>query len=59
MGWCGSGDTLQQVELRFPTKEAAIAYARRQDLQFQVVEPRLSTPPIRSYAGNFRVPERR
>jgi hypothetical protein len=59
MGWCGSGDTLQQVELRFPTKDAAIAYARRQGLEFRVVEPHPSTPPIRSYADNFRAPERR
>ena len=30
MGWTGGDDTLTQVELTFPTAEAAIAYARRQ-----------------------------
>lgn len=59
MGWCGSGDTLQQVELRFPTKDAAIAYARRQGFKFEVTEPHFSPPPTRSYADNFRTPERR
>uniref|UniRef100_UPI003F71BEA0 NADH dehydrogenase ubiquinone Fe-S protein 4 n=1 Tax=Elioraea sp. TaxID=2185103 RepID=UPI003F71BEA0 len=28
MGWIGSGDTMSsQVRLRFPTREAAVAYA--------------------------------
>ena len=27
MGYCGSGDTLSQVELNFPTREAAVAFA--------------------------------
>ena len=27
MGWAGSGDTRQQLQLRFPSKEAAVAYA--------------------------------
>jgi hypothetical protein len=36
MGWTGSDDTLTQVELTFPTVEAAIAYARRQGLTFVV-----------------------
>lgn len=34
MGWTGGDDTLAQVELTFPSAEAAIAYARRQDLEF-------------------------
>ncbi len=36
MGWTGGDDTLTQVELTFPTAEAAIAYARRQGLTFVV-----------------------
>src|SRR5712675_1188267 len=32
MGWTGGDDTLTQVELNFPTLEAAIAYAERQGL---------------------------
>ena len=38
-GWIGSDDTEQQVQLRFPSKEAAIAYARRQGIEFRVHEP--------------------
>ena len=36
MGWTGDDDTLAQVELSFPSAETAIAYARRQGLQFIV-----------------------
>lgn len=39
MGWTGSLDTLSQVRLRFPTREAAIAYAERQGLNYEVREP--------------------
>ena len=27
MGWAGSGDTQRQLRLKFPSKEAAVAYA--------------------------------
>jgi ETC complex I subunit conserved region len=52
-GWIGSGDTERQVMLRFPTKEAAIAYARREGMDYRVFEPhkRIVTP--KSYAENF------
>ena len=36
MGWTGSTDPLAGLELRFPTLEAAIRYARRQGLDFAV-----------------------
>jgi hypothetical protein len=34
MGWTGGEDPLAQVELTFPSAEAAVAYARRQGLRF-------------------------
>lgn len=36
MGWTGGTDTLSQVELDFPSAEAAIAYAKRQGINFVV-----------------------
>jgi hypothetical protein len=39
MGWSGGGDPLAQLRLRFPSREAAIAYAQRQGLVFEVCEP--------------------
>ena len=34
MGWTEDDDPLAKVELSFPSAEAAIAYARRQGLQY-------------------------
>jgi hypothetical protein len=34
MGWTGGDDTLTQVELTFPTRESAVAYAERQGLAY-------------------------
>ena len=36
MGWIGSTDPMAQVRLAFPTREAAVAYARRQALDYEV-----------------------
>jgi hypothetical protein len=51
MGWTGGDDTLNQVELIFPSAEEAIAYARRQSLTFVVhgvQQPeRHCQPPLR------------
>ncbi|WP_207536765.1 ETC complex I subunit [Sabulicella rubraurantiaca] len=55
MGWAGSGDTMKQVYLTFPTKEAAIAYCEARDISYEV-EPPASPAPIKPkvYADNFR-----
>jgi hypothetical protein len=45
MGWTGGEDTLPQLELRFPSAESAIAYARRQGIDF-VVRGRNSSAPV-------------
>jgi hypothetical protein len=36
MGWTGSRDPLTQIELAFPTREAAVAYAESQGLRYIV-----------------------
>jgi hypothetical protein len=53
IGWIGSDDTQQQVFLRFPTKETAIAYARRKGLEYRVFEPHERVVRPKSYAENF------
>ena len=54
MGWAGSGDTREQVQLRFESKDAALAYAEKYGID-AVVHP---TPPrrlkLQAYADNFR-----
>jgi NADH dehydrogenase ubiquinone Fe-S protein 4 len=43
MGWTGGTDTLSQLELDFPSAEAAVAYAKRQGLNFVVQGPAEAT----------------
>ena len=59
MGWIGNGDTNTQVRLTFATREEAIDYARRQNIPFQVTEPREAKRVIKSYAENFAAVRKR
>lgn len=53
-GWTGSVDTLGQVRLRFPTREAAEEFAREKGLSYEVELPKPRKPRLKSYADNFR-----
>jgi NADH dehydrogenase len=55
MGWTGSGDTRRQVSLKFESKEAAIAYAQKHGIAFQVRAPQKRRHIIRrgGYGDNF------
>ena len=55
MGWTSSSDTQSQVRLNFPTKEAALEYAREHGIDAQVFEPKKRKPNIRpgGYGENF------
>ena len=52
-GWLGSDDTEQQIQLNFPTKAAAIAYARRQGIEYRLYDPHERVVRPKSYADNF------
>jgi hypothetical protein len=53
IGWIGSDDTDQQVTLRFPSKEAAVAYCEKHGLDFTIDEPQQRVIRPKSYADNF------
>jgi hypothetical protein len=53
IGWIGSDDTEQQLRLLFPSREAALAYVRRQGLEYRVDEPHERIVRPKSYADNF------
>lgn len=38
MGWTGSADPMAHMQLTFPTREAAVAYAQRAGLDYEVRE---------------------
>ena len=54
MGWTSSGDMRSQVRVSFPTKEEAIAYAKRNGIPYRVREPRPRQQTRKSYADNFK-----
>ncbi len=54
MGWTSSADTRQQIRLRFPTKEEAVAYAERNGIEYRLIEPKTPKRRPKSYAENFR-----
>lgn len=54
MGWVGSGDMRGQLKLRFDTKDAAISYAERNALSYQIAEPNLRRVILKSYSDNFK-----
>jgi hypothetical protein len=39
MGWTGSADPMAHMRLSFPSREAAVAYAERQGLEYEVRDP--------------------
>ncbi len=53
MGWSGMDDTRRELGLRFPTKEAAIAYAKKQNIEFEVFATNKGKERAKAYADNF------
>ena len=53
MGWQSSGDTQKQIKIVFSSKEAAIHYAEKQDIDYKLIEPQKRKLNIKSYADNF------
>ena len=53
MGWETSSDTLEEVTLKFPTKEKAVEYAKENNISYKIIEPNKKEFVIKSYADNF------
>ena len=53
MGWESSTDTLDEVILKFPTKEKAIEYAKMNDISYTLIKPNKKKFIMKSYADNF------
>ena len=54
MGYTSSDDMKSQIRLNFETKEAAIAYAERNGIPYQVFDPKEASRSTISYSDNFR-----
>jgi hypothetical protein len=53
MNWVSSNDTQSQVKLFFSSKDEAIAYAKKNNIDFELIEPKKNKLIIKSYADNF------
>ena len=53
MGWESSSDTYTELKLEFSTKELAINYAKKNKIDFEIIEPKLRKVVKKSYADNF------
>ena len=55
MGWNSSLDTQSQIKVFFETKEQAITWAKKNNYQFYVEEPKIKRIKPKSYASNFDI----
>ena len=53
MGWESSKDTMSEIKLEFSSKEQAINYAKKNDLDFYIIEPQKRKIIKKSYSDNF------
>ena len=53
MGWESSTNTDSEVNLEFSTVENAIKYAKKNKINYEVVEPKIRKIIKKSYADNF------
>ena len=53
MGWESSSDTYTELKLEFSSKELAITYAKKNKIDFEVIEPKQRKVVKKSYADNF------
>jgi hypothetical protein len=54
MGWAGSGDTQSQVQLIFPSLDAARAFAEKKGIAASFIPTPPKTLKLQAYADNFR-----
>lgn len=54
MGWISSADTLNQIHLRFDSREEAVAYAERNGIPYDVELSKPHRFKPKAYADNFR-----
>ena len=53
MGWETSKDTMSEVKLEFLTREQAINYAKKYNIDYYIIEPQKRKIIKKSYTDNF------
>ena len=55
MGWNSSLDTREQIKLFFESKEQAVEWAKKNNYQYYVLEPKVRKIKPKNYASNFDI----
>jgi len=53
MGWESSTDTSSELKLEFSSKDLAIEYAKKNKINYELIEPKIRKIIKKSYADNF------
>ena len=53
MGWESSTDTYSEIKMEFSSKELAIDYAKKNNVQYEIIESKKRKIVKKSYADNF------
>ena len=53
MGWESSTDTMSEVKLEFSSKELAVSYAKKNNIDYYIIEPQKRKIVKKSYSDNF------
>ncbi len=53
MGWISSSNTLSEIKMSFNSKDDAIDYAKKNNINYVIVEPNKRSVVKKSYADNF------
>ncbi len=53
MGWETSNDTMSEVKLKFSSKDQAISYAKKNNIDYYVLKTQKQKKFNKSYADNF------
>ena len=53
MGWESSTDTLSELKLEFSSKDLAIEYAKKNKIDFEIIDEKKRKIVRKSYSDNF------
>ena len=54
MGWNVGSSTVSQIELKFSSKQEAINYAKKNNIDYEILETSERKVITKSYADNFK-----
>jgi len=52
-GWETSSDTMSEIKMEYETKDQAVNYAKKNNIDFYIIEPETRKTIKKSYSDNF------